>query len=292
MEEDALSLTPEEIKKQTEELMAEKKVSPEYLNLFCELYTAEYKQEQKLLLKDLYPQLSKEELRRRLADEQPAIAAERLDISETALSRFLTEIGKVLAKHTGSGQALTSRLDEAARGGKISLRELVKAVVSDDQDFIEKSAGVTGIDKEELAFVGMSLARPVMRRIARSVETKIQISDITGDRCPVCGGAPVMARIKEDDGKRVVECSVCGAEWTAKRVRCLACGNEEEGTLGYIFIENDSRRIDKCEKCHGYIKTADERKNAAVKSRDLIVEDAATLYLDMLAEQKGYHSAR
>jgi len=40
-----------------------------------------------------------------------------------------------------------------------------------------------------------------------------------------------------------------------------------------------------CGKCHQYIKTIDFRK---IEESDPVLEDLATLHLDVLATQKGY----
>ncbi len=62
METEKLTLTPQDVNEQVEGLMGEKNIAPEYLRLFCELFAAEYKTEQKLRLKDLYPPLSRAEI--------------------------------------------------------------------------------------------------------------------------------------------------------------------------------------------------------------------------------------
>ena len=64
------------------------------------------------------------------------------------------------------------------------------------------------------------------------------------------------------------------------------CGNKDQGSLQYFYGEGeDSYRIDLCDKCHRYIKTIDYR---SLEGSDPILEDLATLHLDVLAVQKGY----
>ncbi len=213
-------------------------------------------------------------------------------MSGSALRDLLEKVADILKKHAEGGGALADRLLEAEKNGKLSLRELVRLVVAGNKEYIHDAAKKLNIGSEELIFIITVLARPVMRRLARSVRAKAELQDISRDRCPVCGGAPLMAKIREDDGKRILECSLCATEWMARRLRCLACGNEDDAALGLLYIEEDACRIDKCDKCRAYIKTVDERKKPGIKIRALPVEDVATLYLDILAETKGYHRLR
>ena len=102
-----------------------------------------------------------------------------------------------------------------------------------------------------------------------------------------------MAKLRGSDGKRMLGCSLCNTEWAFSRLKCFSCGNEDQDSLGFFFTQKeDAYRIDKCDKCRSYIKTVDERKKAEDKLRPLLVEDVATLYLDMLAEKEGYHSIK
>jgi FdhE protein len=101
-----------------------------------------------------------------------------------------------------------------------------------------------------------------------------------------------MAKLRREDGKRILECSLCNTQWVFKRLRCPFCGNEDADTLGFFFVEEATYRVDKCDKCKRYIKTVDERKKPEGGLRALLVEDVATLYLDMLAAKEGYQSIR
>ena len=70
-----------------------------------------------------------------------------------------------------------------------------------------------------------------------------------------------------------------------------SCGNENVEKLGFFFAEGDNAyRVDKCDVCQKYIKTADERKNPEGEAKSLALLDAATLYLDILAEKEGYQN--
>ena len=285
-------LTPRDVEKQTESLMGEKSTAVDYIKLFSELFAAEYRMEQNLRLKDIYPPISKIEIKRRLDANLPVIDPGKIDVGEAALAAFLERIIPILRHYAPGASDIATSLVDGEKVGKINLRELVRALVAGDADYLDKTTKLAGAGRAELTFIISIMARPLMRRLASFARNKDGIGDVVSDRCPVCGGAPLMARIGREDTKRVLECSLCGTSWTARRIRCLGCGNEDDTALGFIYLEDEACRIDKCDKCHSYIKTLDERKRPEDKGRALRIEDVATLHLDILAEEKGYHSLR
>jgi FdhE protein len=60
-------------------------------------------------------------------------------------------------------------------------------------------------------------------------------------------------------------------------------------SLGVLRLDDaDAHWIETCERCKGYIKTVDERKLPEGETVLPVVEEAATLHLDLLAEREGY----
>jgi FdhE protein len=105
--------------------------------------------------------------------------------------------------------------------------------------------------------------------------------------CPICGSAPLIAGLREE-GERFLVCSSCSYEWRFRRLKCPFCENEDHKGLRYFYTEREGKvnRVDVCEKCKTYIKAIDLRELPS----DFIsfVEDAGTLYMDVLAQTKGY----
>jgi FdhE protein len=120
--------------------------------------------------------------------------------------------------------------------------------------------------------------------------------------CPVCGGAPV-AGVVQGDRLRYVTCALCAAEWNVARVQCVACGNEQ---VEYLHAEgaalspqgapnmDAASRLDRgakaeaCGSCRTYLKVFDlEHRGGA----DAAADDAATITLDLLVAEAGYHRA-
>jgi len=86
-----------------------------------------------------------------------------------------------------------------------------------------------------------------------------------------------------------VTCGLCGSEWEAVRLACACCGTLDRASLGVLRLDDaDARWVETCERCKGYIKTVDERKLPEGETVLSVVEEAATLHLDLLAEREGY----
>ena len=64
---------------------------------------------------------------------------------------------------------------------------------------------------------------------------------------------------------------------------------KDRESLGVLRLDDaDPRWVETCERCKGYIKTVDERKLPEGETVFPVVEEAATLHLDLLAEREGY----
>jgi formate dehydrogenase formation protein len=117
----------------------------------------------------------------------------------------------------------------------------------------------------------------------------------TGRVCPVCGGRPQVSVIAPETGEfmagspRSLVCGRCASWWVFARATCPWC--EEDDPRRLIPYVPDGRRfvrIDACETCRSYIKTFDLREQGAADIVPL-VDDVATLALDVWAHQQGLH---
>lgn len=130
--------------------------------------------------------------------------------------------------------------------------------------------------------------RPAMELTAERYASIISKSAWSEGYCPVCGKDPKIGALKEEEGRKFLFCNQCGTEWLFRRIKCPFCGNEEQKNLSYFTVNSDERyRVDVCDACKRYVKIVDLRSSN--KDADLDVEDIATLHLDMLANEEGYH---
>ena len=279
-------LTYEEFKRQIENLKMDKRVAIDYLRFFQEIFAAQYEIQTKLNPNNIYPVIQdKEHIEH---SGLPVINPNNLNPDESVLLALLKKLDDILKNFAPVKEPTTRKLLSAAGSGKINLGDLVRALTAGDVDIIAAGSQKINSPVDEVTFIIINLARPFLRVLAESERQNIYLENTLTDRCPICGGVPLMAKLQKDEGKRIVECYLCGTQWAFKRLRCPFCGNENHKTLSYIFLEGDSCRIDKCDNCKRYIKTFDERKSTEDQPPSLLVQDLATIYLDMIAAREGY----
>jgi FdhE protein len=284
-------LTPEGVNRQIQDLMSESYIAPAYLQLFQEIFNVQYQTEIKLQAKNLYTSIDQREADKRREQGLPILDPAKLQFDEKELIDLLQKINQLLSKHDTAKNLAPSRLLEAEESGKLSLCEVVRGIMTDNKKYLRWVSEETVTDEEEIISFARAIASPFLRVCAGDINQRVDIDRSPANSCPVCGGTPMMAKLQQKDGKRVLECSLCNTQWRFKRLRCPFCGNEDQNTLGFFFSEEHSAyRVDKCDKCKHYIKTVDERQKTEDKLKALAIEDLATLYLDILAEKEGYES--
>lgn len=137
-----------------------------------------------------------------------------------------------------------------------------------------------------VAELALLAAKPQFIAAARALGA---VPTRVADRCPLCGSWPeVLLIVDRADQERiaVAVCRLCEAEWPARRVRCLACGNENPETLSYLSAEGEEgARVNVCALCKTYVPMVDTRGRLEVAP---VVERAALAHLDVAAERAGY----
>jgi len=201
--------------------------------------------------------------------------------ASTKLFQVLCRIGKEANPHMAEQ---VRKIEEALENKRIELRKLFKEGVKEKK--VQQVADEFGLDKKVFSFLIQSSTRPSveagMERLRGEVDSEAWLKGY----CPICGSPPSLSLLKEETGKRYLLCSYCGYQWRIDRLFCPFCNNKDQESLHYLFAEGEKAyRIDLCDKCHQYIKTIDYRNLA---ESDPVLEDLATLHLDILASQKGY----
>jgi len=106
--------------------------------------------------------------------------------------------------------------------------------------------------------------------------------------CPLCGCRPIVGvlRTEGDGGKKSLICMLCAHEWNFRRIYCPSCGEEREPQMAYYSAPEIAHvRVDVCDTCHFYLKSIDLTKTGLAVP---IVDELATLSLDLWAREKGY----
>lgn len=140
------------------------------------------------------------------------------------------------------------------------------------------------------ALAGFFLAALVPFYTAFARQQRLEPEDWHRGWCPVCGQYPVNGYNRPGDGRRILGCWMCETEWAYSRMSCPVCSsNRQDGQLLLTLAGDCSRRIQVCDDCGYYLKITDCTQ--ATGACDLQLENAATVFLDILAQRKGYRPA-
>jgi FdhE protein len=197
------------------------------------------------------------------------------------LFRSLCLIGKGANPHMAE---VVERIEEALDQKEIDLEEILTGGFKG-----KKIEGITdefGLDRRIFSFIIQESIRPSIEVEVERLSKELKTETWQKGLCPICGSLPHLSLLKQEVGKRYLLCSFCGYQWQFGRLICPFCGNNKQESLQYFCAEGEEAyRVDLCEKCHQYIKMLDLRK---IEGVDPILEDLATIHLDILASQKGY----
>jgi FdhE protein len=109
--------------------------------------------------------------------------------------------------------------------------------------------------------------------------------------CPVCGVLPVASVVRTDSrsqGYRYLHCALCATEWHMVRITCSHCRSTKGVTYQSIDGAPGFVRAECCDECRTYRKILYQEKDANVEP---VADDLASLALDLLLSEAGYHRA-
>jgi FdhE protein len=187
---------------------------------------------------------------------------------ELTLARFLDRLADTEAPAAVQGLASMAPAD---------WRRLISAVLGDET-----------IAQDVASQVLVTAALQVHFTRLAALLTAEDLQPVADSACPVCCSAPMTCSIvgwAKAHNTRFCTCSLCATMWNVVRVKCLWCGSTDG--LSYQMIEGkpDTIKAETCEKCRSYVKVLYQVTDHAL---DPLVDDVATLGLDMLMAQGGW----
>jgi FdhE protein len=224
-----------------------------------------------------------------LNNNRPLIELVKFEINSNLYKDLHT---KLLAFIKGSRNESGKVMDAIFnRVSELDFSDLAQKIAIQDYDHLTNLALDLGLPVELFLFTLDHAFRPFLRVFALPFSQALSSEEIANwpfpTQCPCCGSKSYISRLRSSDGRRFMFCDRCFSEWETSLIYCVHCGNSEPGSIKYVSIENDSAfQIYVCEKCKGYLKTINERKLG--QSTDLFIANIETIYLDLLAREKGY----
>jgi FdhE protein len=175
----------------------------------------------------------------------------------------------------------------AAAAARLDALDVLEAAFDDDESRLKHLALDAAADARALRAVAPLLAMPALHACRAAWAGRIPAGWREG-YCPVCGAWPTLAELRGLERARHLRCGRCGSDWATDWLRCPFCGNDDHDTLRSLVAEDsrDSRRVDACGKCRGYLKTV--AALTAASPTEVMVEDVVTLAWDIRALEEGY----
>jgi FdhE protein len=216
-------------------------------------------------------------------DGRPLLDGAVISVDPTLVGRWVRHI---LALAAAAGPEVEP-LANAVAAGRLDPSSLFEAAVSQDVDRFHEIARVVRDYRGVLRGLASVIAMPMLQTCWRAWAERVSPS-WAHDYCPVCGGWPALAEIRGLDGARHLRCGCCGSDWRTEWLRCPFCGESDHEKLGSLVSPDRLERhgIGVCDGCRGYLKTFTTL--TAIRPGDVLVEDLATLALDMAALERDY----
>jgi len=236
-------------------------------------------------LKITVPQVDQKLIQSRLNKGVPLLGTEGFAIDLEAAKRLFHTLSAICKESTPRMGDEIPRITEAAESGKLNMQALLSKHY--DNDYLRHEAERCGVDTVILSFLVQASVRPSAIAQMEGVTDSLNLETWLRGECPLCGSPPQMAQLRDEEGKRYLQCPFCGCQWRWERIACPYCSNKAFDSLHYLYSEEEEAyRVDLCDHCKGYIKTIDSRKLDYDPYLDL--EDVVTIHLDIIAMEKGY----
>lgn len=214
----------------------------------------------------------------------PLLAGAVVVVDPSPAGRWLRRLLETAARGEGAGAA---SLAAAARADRLDPLAVLEAAVCQDEARLASLAAALGAEPGALQAAAHLAAMPLVQACGRHLAARIPHAWPRG-YCPVCGAWPTLAELCGLENARRLRCARCGSEWGIAWLRCPYCGETGHEQLGSLVPERqgESRKVDVCAACRGYIKTVTTLRPAPPYG--VALEDLATVDLDVAARARGY----
>ena len=233
--------------------------------------------------------LTPDQARAKMEKGLPLLHGLDLELDGQSACELMSQLAHAVENTSKKKQADPARhIRQAVKEERLDVSELLAHVAAGEDGIVEASANSMQLSPALLLTLARYALKPAMHEWRRQLESLAGISDWDSGYCFVCGAYAALGELQGNDQAKHLRCGRCGADWLFIRLRCIYCGNEDHSTLGYLSIEgqHEKMRVEVCDKCKGYLKVIAAFTPTAPDM--LPVEDLATLYMDFIAQERGY----
>ncbi|HEY2986324.1 MAG TPA: formate dehydrogenase accessory protein FdhE [Candidatus Binatia bacterium] len=212
----------------------------------------------------------------------PLLTGAAITLESSALRRWTERLIRTASQ---SGTAKMATLKSAVRVADVST--LFKAALCQDDARLQEIAVSFGADPEAFHAVAALLPVPLLHACNRRLRGSVARSWTEG-YCAVCGAWPAFAEVRGIERARYFRCGRCASEWQVHCLVCPYCGMTDHNELVSLVPEKagNSRVIDACKRCLGYVKTFTVLQGSPAAK--VMLDDLASVDLDVAALESGY----
>ena len=220
---------------------------------------------------------------------EPLLHGEKLQIDSAAVEATVLRLCQALGKHVEDSNDPAS-IAQAIGRREIVVAALVRQALDGETVALREQAGDLGLNGELLSSMLRFSLFPILTPLAPELAQLRENIAWAHGNCPNCGHPPLLGEHRGLEQLRYLRCGLCAGAWQSDRLLCPFCGTRDHNDLSYLHVDGaDHERTVTCEQCHGYLKVL--ASLGAFSPLDLLVEDLATVHLDMIALERGYAAA-
>jgi len=210
------------------------------------------------------------------AGDDPALSGARIVVDGGLAGRWVARLARAagLADRRGIGPAEALAVLRSGLDGEIRRLGGIAALLH--------------ADPAALGALAPLAAAPLLHACRRAWQDDPCLATWRHGCCPVCGAWATLAEARGLERSRRLRCAACGADWAFDWLRCPFCDNGDHLRLGGLAPDAalDTRRVETCAACSGYVKTVTALR--PTPPQDLTLLDTATVELDVAALEAGY----
>jgi len=262
--------------------------SDPYLDFHAQAFKAQWNNQRRYAEAVEHAPVADDEVAEKLKAGFALVDEASVRVDDTLSGELFDEFCELLGKHDTLDEESVAALIVLRKEGRLEPAGLIRNLLGQNSAYFLELAEETSVDVSLLAILAERLAKPVLADNCRAFGGEIKVIGHERNLCPCCANEPNMAMVAEEEGRRIVKCSLCHARWEFSRLACPFCCTQDHEKLKFLYYDlEEPHRVYVCNSCKRYIKAVDARK---CQNRKVVmeVEFLATEHLDGMAAKKGY----
>jgi FdhE protein len=213
---------------------------------------------------------------------------EDVPIDSAAIRALTLDLCEVMRESEARSSSATA-VAAAIKQHRLDVAALVAAVLNGRAPAMREQAATLEIDGELLGTLLRFSQFPALEQLAAQLAPLRSLAAWLPGYCPTCGSWPLLSEYRGLDQARFLRCGLCATEWSLDRLLCPFCGCRDHQQLGYLHVEGDQqKRAATCAQCRCYNKAL--ATLMPIPPIELVVDDLATIHLDLIALEQGYQA--